>query len=219
MTQSIFITGFRAVGKSTISPLLAQKLNWQTVEMDTIIQQQSGQNVAQMTQNGTNWQSFRLLETRVLSELIQTKNIVVSCGGGCGVNDVVIDPKVIKTDVELYPIFQNLVPKQLNCEGKNPTITYGQLQKHLLEQANNSLTILLDTDEQIISSRLAENYSNGADHRQSLDGSADSEIAQKVAKDMLIYVKRKPLYQELTPFVIESSQALELIVNQILELI
>ena len=86
--KNIFLVGFRAVGKSTIAPILAQKLDYECVEMDEIIQQKTGQTILELTQNGTNWVRFRELETELLAELVTSNHKIVSCGGGCGVNDL-----------------------------------------------------------------------------------------------------------------------------------
>jgi|LakMenEpi03Aug12_release.lakeMendotaPanAssembly.Ray.scaffolds.fasta_scaffold120411_3 shikimate kinase len=86
--KQIFLCGFRGSGKSTVGRILAQKLGFDFVEMDAEIEEISGQKIAELTQNGKEWGKFRQLELELLKSFENRSNIVVSCGGGVGVNSV-----------------------------------------------------------------------------------------------------------------------------------
>jgi shikimate kinase len=108
--KQIFLCGFRGSGKSTVGRILAQKLGWDFVEMDTQIEQISGQKIAELTENGKNWGKFRQLELEILKSFENKSNLVVSCGGGVGVNSVngeqekqVLDSLKQALVVVLYP--------------------------------------------------------------------------------------------------------------------
>ncbi len=186
--KNIFLVGFRAVGKSTVAPIFAQKLGYELVEMDTMIQEKTGQSVAELTQNGTNWTKFRNIETEILTQLVKGQGRIVSCGGGCGVNDLT-----------------------------------GKAQKKLLNSSDENLVVLLLANEQTIATRLRQNYekleNQDQNHRQSLDGSQNDDINEKVAKDMEIYRLRLPLYRDLTKFYINSDQDIDLVVGEIMGLL
>jgi shikimate kinase len=70
-----------------VSQLLAEKLNWDFIEMDDEILKRSKKSASELTKNGTYWKEFRAIEHEVLKELVNRENIVVSCGGGLAVND------------------------------------------------------------------------------------------------------------------------------------
>lgn len=86
--KQIFLCGFRGSGKSTVGKILAQKLGWDFVEMDTEIEKISGQKIVDLTQNGKEWGKFRQLELELLKSFENRSKIVVSCGGGVGVNSL-----------------------------------------------------------------------------------------------------------------------------------
>ncbi|WP_200907222.1 shikimate kinase, partial [Ardenticatena maritima] len=44
----IVITGFMGTGKSTVAPLVAQRLNRPFIDLDALIEQQTGRTIADM---------------------------------------------------------------------------------------------------------------------------------------------------------------------------
>lgn len=84
----IFLTGFRGSGKTTLAKLLAEKLNFETIEMDKVIVKRAGKSIAEITKDGKEWYNFRVLENEILKELIKKEKIVVAAGGGLFVNDI-----------------------------------------------------------------------------------------------------------------------------------
>lgn len=86
--KQFFLCGFRGSGKSTVGRILSQRLNWDFVEMDTEIEQISGQKIAELTKNGKDWIKFRQIELELLKSFENKQKLVVSCGGGVGVNNI-----------------------------------------------------------------------------------------------------------------------------------
>ncbi|MBI9035035.1 MAG: AAA family ATPase, partial [Bacteroidales bacterium] len=79
--ERIILTGFMGVGKSTIGKVLAEKLNYQFADTDQIIQEQESMSINEIfNQKGEAY--FRTKEAIVLKNLLQNKDIVISCGGG-----------------------------------------------------------------------------------------------------------------------------------------
>lgn len=179
MYKRVFLVGFRATGKSTIGKILAEKLNWSFLDTDFLITQEAGQEADVLTQNGTNWKKFRELENQVLEEVSKMESVVISCGGGIGVNDVA------------------------SKKGR----TYGQLNNEILKSSTDSLIVLLKSDDKVIEERLKKQYRNKK-IMPFLNVTAAKNIATQMAKNELIkkqvadslatYQKRKPLYENLT---------------------
>ncbi|MBA4320344.1 MAG: hypothetical protein C0412_18255 [Flavobacterium sp.] len=88
MKTKIFLIGFRGSGKTTLAKMLAEKLNFQAIEMDELIVGRAGKPIAKITKEGREWYNFRLLESHVLKDLLEKENIVVATGGGLFVNDI-----------------------------------------------------------------------------------------------------------------------------------
>ena len=178
--EKVFLVGFRTTGKTTIGKMLAEKLNWSFWDCDFLITQQAGQSADILTKNGTDWRQFRKIENEVLAEVSQMKNVVVSCGGGVGVNDVMDDAT---------------------------KITFGELNKQILDRSDNSLVVLLVSSEESIKQRLKRQYKNkkimpflNTDNAKKAENETDMEkLIQKQIEDSLaIYKTRKPLYEKLT---------------------
>ncbi len=122
----IIVIGFRCVGKSIISAKLAKLLDFECLNMDTIIEKQEGKSIAKITNDGKNWREFREIETLKLKELLSFNNIIISAGGGVGVNNIKY----------------------------NDMLTYGEIQKKIIKDSVDTLKILLYSDENVIRKRI-----------------------------------------------------------------
>ena len=122
----IIVIGFRCVGKSIISTKLAKLLDFECLNMDTIIERQEGMSIAKITNDGKNWREFREIETLKLKELLSFNNVVISAGGGVGVNNIKY----------------------------NDMLTYGEIQKKIIKDSTDTLKILLYSDENVIRKRI-----------------------------------------------------------------
>lgn len=77
----IYLTGFMASGKSTIGPILANTLGFESEDIDKIVEQRVGRSVREIFQeDGETY--FRRVEKEVIREMSNQTNLVVSLGGG-----------------------------------------------------------------------------------------------------------------------------------------
>jgi shikimate kinase len=77
----VVLTGFMGSGKSTIGPLLAERLGWRFLDLDVQIERRDGRTVARIfAESGE--QHFRKLEAAALAELLGRRRIVLALGGG-----------------------------------------------------------------------------------------------------------------------------------------
>ena len=78
---NLYLIGMMGVGKTTLGKLLAAKLNYRFFDTDAVVEQAAGQSIAEIfAQSGED--SFRQLETQVLSELCAYKALTIATGGG-----------------------------------------------------------------------------------------------------------------------------------------
>lgn len=86
MPERIFLVGMMGVGKSTVGPALAARLQRGFVDSDALVEAMTGMSVREVfAQHGE--PTFRALERRALADITETPDpIVAACGGG-----VVID--------------------------------------------------------------------------------------------------------------------------------
>lgn len=80
-TNLIFLIGFMGCGKTTLGKKLAAKLNYEFIDLDTSLEQQTGMTIADyFTHHGE--AAFRQLESEVLKQTRYPEKTVVSTGGG-----------------------------------------------------------------------------------------------------------------------------------------
>ena len=84
-TPAIYLVGFMGSGKTTVGRLLADRLGWSFVDLDTEIETEQGMPIAEIFDRHGEEQ-FRKLETEALRRrvrLVQTgRPMVVALGGG-----------------------------------------------------------------------------------------------------------------------------------------
>lgn len=81
MPRNIVITGFMGTGKSTIGRILAQKLGYDFVDMDTLIEERQRRTIREIFEReGEAY--FRQLESDLCRELAGRRRCVIATGGG-----------------------------------------------------------------------------------------------------------------------------------------
>ncbi len=79
--DNIVLIGFMGTGKTSCGELLAQRLHWEFVEMDKLIEQKSGMSIPDIfAQKGE--PHFRDLETQICRTLTTKHHVIISAGGG-----------------------------------------------------------------------------------------------------------------------------------------
>ena len=77
----IFLTGYMGAGKTTLGKAFARKMNVPFVDLDWYIEERFHKTVQQLfSERGE--QGFRELEQKMLHEVAEFENVVISCGGG-----------------------------------------------------------------------------------------------------------------------------------------
>lgn len=81
----VFLVGFMGSGKSTIGPLLAKRLGWPFLDLDSMIEDSFGGPIHRIfAQQGES--CFRQMESAALRNLGRWKNCVAALGGGAFVD-------------------------------------------------------------------------------------------------------------------------------------
>jgi shikimate kinase len=81
MTSRIFLVGFMGAGKTTVGRLLADRLGWSFVDLDTAVEERAGQSVREIFRSRGET-AFRELEAECLRAASAPARRVVSLGGG-----------------------------------------------------------------------------------------------------------------------------------------
>ena len=163
MSNNIFLIGFMGSGNSTIGRFLQQELNMELVEMDARIVEEQGMSINDIfAEKGEDY--FRDLESRLVLDLNNEGNTIVSCGGG-----VVIRPENVENMKKNGKIvFLSATPDTIYERVKNST------ERPILNGHMN-----VEYIAGLMEKRRAL-YENAADIRIETDGKTRDEICKEI---------------------------------------
>lgn len=79
--ERLYITGYMASGKSTFGRALAERLEWQFVDLDEEMERREGKPIPEiMAEKGE--AGFRMAESMALKSTSGLRHAVIACGGG-----------------------------------------------------------------------------------------------------------------------------------------
>ena len=127
----IYLTGFMGSGKSTVGPLLAERLGYAFIDLDALVEASAGIPIRQIfAEQGEH--EFRRLESLMLRSASRTARVVIALGGGA-----------ITSENNLYFVVTNGTLVYLSVE---PAILARRLQA-----INDTRPLLLSADGQSLS--------------------------------------------------------------------
>lgn len=151
-SYNIVLIGFMGAGKSTISEYLNTLFAMDVVEMDQLISQREGMSIADIFQvHGEEY--FRNLETALLVELQNRKNVVISCGGGtalreCNVREMKKNGRVVLLTASPETILERVKDSHERPLLENhKTVDYiEQLMENRREKYEAAADVVISTD-------------------------------------------------------------------------
>lgn len=81
----VTLIGTRGTGKSTVAPLLAERLGWDWIDADIELERRAGRSIREIFASDGE-PAFRTLERQNLVELLQSDRLVLAAGGGAILN-------------------------------------------------------------------------------------------------------------------------------------
>jgi len=79
--NKVYLIGLPASGKTTTAKWLAEKLGWSSLDLDDLIENETGLSVPQYFEKFGE-SKFREIESAILKNTKKLSRVVVSCGGG-----------------------------------------------------------------------------------------------------------------------------------------
>jgi shikimate kinase len=86
MYDQIWLTGFMGTGKSRTARPLAAALDWQSVDLDALIEEQAHDSVPGIFRAGGE-AAFRAIEAQVVERVAGMSKVVIATGGGTVLSD------------------------------------------------------------------------------------------------------------------------------------
>lgn len=120
--MNIYLIGMPGVGKTTLGKKLAEELNFNFIDTDENIKQKSNSSIEDLLKNE---KEFREIETKVIEEIRNTTDSIVSLGGGAVLNKYNID--------NLYGLIIYLYTDLETLKNRVDISTRPLLQKNTLE--------------------------------------------------------------------------------------
>ena len=130
MSKNLVLTGMMGVGKSTIGKKLAEKLSYNFVDIDKLIEIREGCSINQIFKTKTE-DYFRKVESIISLEILKTNSSVVSLGGGAFLNKDIRD-KVKNSSISFWlDVEVNELIKRLDKAKKRPLLHNKNLRETL----------------------------------------------------------------------------------------
>ncbi len=79
--QRIVLTGFSGTGKSLVARIVAERLGWRVIEIDSVVERAAGRSILDIFRRDGE-ERFRELEADALREACNESSVVISGGGG-----------------------------------------------------------------------------------------------------------------------------------------
>jgi shikimate kinase len=129
----LFFVGMMGSGKTTIGRIVAQILQYDFVEMDTVIEERLGISIKEIFQNSGE-AYFRKEEKKLLEEICLKQKCVISCGGGVFTNAENIE-KISKSGIAIFlNVSSRVLEKRLSGDEKRPLLQENSIHKILLKR-------------------------------------------------------------------------------------
>ncbi|MEQ9408844.1 MAG: shikimate kinase [Fuerstiella sp.] len=154
----VTLIGYRGCGKSTVGPLLADRLGYPCVDSDDLIESRARKSIRQIfAEDGE--PAFRQLEADVLAELTQRGDLVIAAGGGAILAEA--NRRRLKAAgpvvwLSVHPdILAARIEGDLSSDERRPSLTGRSVQDEVAEvletrlplyQAAAAITVSADTD-------------------------------------------------------------------------
>lgn len=160
--KNIYLVGFMGTGKTVVGKIIAKRLNKKFMEMDEIIEKKENKKIAEIFAAGGE-ERFRELERKLLREISQKSDLVVSGGGG-----LICNEENARVLLETGRVF-NLTA--------SPATIYQRIKKHthrpLLNVANPLIKI-----EQLLAQR--QNYYAKAHYTVESENQPPAAVADNI---------------------------------------
>lgn len=153
--RGIYLVGFSGSGKSTVARILADRLGWESCDLDDLIADRAGMSIAEIFQNEGE-AGFRQRETEALRTVSLRPPFVIATGGGTIVRE---ENRAIMSRSGWSILLE-----------ADPEVIHARLSRHLKTSDQKAIRPLLETSDRLAKIRALK------DARQSSYDLADITI-------------------------------------------
>ena len=132
---NVSLCGMMGSGKSAIGKILANKLNYNFIDVDKMIEIDAGKTIKKIFEEDGE-QYFRDLEEKITINILELKETIVSLGGGAIINKN-IRGSIKKNSYNIYlNVDVDILTKRLQNSTTRPLIYKKNLKKELINIIN-----------------------------------------------------------------------------------
>ena len=151
--KNIFLIGFMGCGKSAVSAQMVKKHGMMIREMDEEIVEREGMSIPEIFETkGESY--FRDVETNLLAEIAESKNQIVSCGGGAVLREENIQHMKKSGKVVLLTAKAETILERVKDDDNRPLLKGNKNVDFIQEMLNKrrpnyekAADIIVETDE------------------------------------------------------------------------
>jgi shikimate kinase len=169
--RRIVLTGFMGSGKSTVGPLLANRLGWRFLDVDNVIEAEAAATIAELfARHGE--AGFRDREHAVIARLASEDSLVLALGGGAIEHSATRAMLLSTPGTQLVHLEVELATTLTRCRGTEDTrpiladqanlASRYQRRLPLYRTAHISISVDALTPEQVVGAILEAARSAGA---------------------------------------------------------
>ncbi|HEY1805493.1 MAG TPA: shikimate kinase [Terracidiphilus sp.] len=115
-TKRIVLTGFMGSGKTTVGPLLAERLGWTFVDVDDVIAAEAGTTIPEIFRSEGETE-FRRREREVIFKLLDRGHVVLALGGGAIEDAATRERLIMSAETLLIHLEVELATTLARCKG------------------------------------------------------------------------------------------------------
>jgi shikimate kinase len=167
--MNIVIIGFRGTGKTSVSELLAKRLNRKLISTDKIIVEKAKMTIPKIVDK-YGWEKFREIESKVIEEISSLNNCVIDAGGGIILNENNIKNLSKNGKFILLSADINTIKKRIEKSSERPSLT----GKDFTEEV-----------EDVLEQR-KEKYKKAADIEIDTNNKEINEIAEEIIEKLTL---------------------------------
>ena len=153
---NIVMIGFMGAGKSTVAEYLSTMFAMEVVEMDQLIAEREGMSISDIFETyGEEY--FRNMETNLLIEMQEKKNVIISCGGGVAMRERNVAEMKKNGRVVLLTAHPQTILDRVKDSDDRPLLNghknveyIEQLMEARREKYEAAADILVDTDNKTV---------------------------------------------------------------------
>lgn len=154
--KNIFLIGFMGCGKSTVAETFSKNYEKKIVEMDQLIVERELMSIPEIfAVKGESY--FRDIESKLVTEIQNTKNQVISCGGGVVLRSENVDEMKKNGYVVLLTAKPETILERVKddenrplLKGKKTVKDISELMENRRERYENAADIVIYTDEKSV---------------------------------------------------------------------